>query len=265
MVTDVPSQAKIQSLLKQATFGHRPYCPRCGTSHIQRSEDRYRCKRCRRPFSLTSVSWLRGMKISHRQLWLLLQCWQQKVSFGTTMQITGVSAITVRRWFRRFRTHLVYESPSLRNFVEVDEAFLGRRRYGNQRIVLGAYERDSGAVILRAVPNREQDTTDRFLLKYVHPGSTVATDSASCYEGIDAFFGYRHDVCNHSQFHFGPTNHIESIWSALKRFIRRTYHHYHRYWLPALLREFEARINAPRTFLSPLTYLQACLAVVPSG
>jgi transposase-like protein len=205
------------------------------------------------------------MKLSYEQLWLLLQCWQQKVSFGTTMEITGVSAITVRRWFRRFRAHLVYESPSLRTFVEVDEAFLGRRRYGNQRIVLGAYERNTGAVVLRAVPNREQETTDRFLLKHIHAGSTIATDSATCYDGIDTFFGFQREVCNHSQFHFGPTNHIESVWSALKRFIRRTYHHYHKYWLPALLREFEARINAPRMFESPLTFLQTCLTVVPSG
>lgn len=205
------------------------------------------------------------MKLEYRQLWLLLHCWQQKVAFQTTADIAGVSTITVRRWFRRFRQHLVYASPSLQGFVEVDEAFLGRRRYHNQRIVLGAYERHSGQVILQAVRNREQDTTDRFLLKHVATKSTVATDSASCYEGIDAFFGYRHLVCNHSEFVFGPTNHIESIWSALKRFIRRTYHHYHRYWLPMLLREFEARINAKELFTSPLTYLQTCLAVVPIG
>jgi len=40
----------------------------------------------------------------------------------------------------------------------------------------------------------------------------------------------------------------------LKRFIRRTWHHFrNRYWLPWLLREFEARFNAPEMFNSPLT------------
>ncbi len=261
----VPSNAKIHAFLRQCTFGGRPYCPRCGSSHIRRSESRYRCPRCRVPFSLTSVSWLSGMKLNPRQCWLLLTCWQQRIAFHTTATIAGVSVITVRRWFRRFQHHLVYESPRLEGFIEVDEAFVGRRRFGNQRVVLGAVERHSGKVIVRMTRNREQETTDRFLLEHVTRTSTVATDQAGCYEGIDAFFGYQHEVCNHSQFVFGPTNHIENIWSRLKRFIRRTYHHYHKEWLPLLLREFEARINTPEMFLSPNSYLQNSLSVVPTG
>lgn len=247
------------------TFGGRPYCPRCGSSHVKRSESRFRCPKCRKPFSLTSVSWLSGMKISYRQFWLLLVCWQRKISFQTTSEIVGVSHITVRRWFRRFARNLAYVSPNLSGTVEVDEAFVGRRKYGNQKIILGAYERGSSKVVLRRTHNREQDTTDRFLLTYVDTDSTVCTDGAGCYEGIDAFFGYRHIACNHANYVFGPTNHIEAVWSVLKRFIRRTYHHYHKQWLPLLLREFEARINAPEIFDSPLNYLENSLFVVPSG
>lgn len=45
-------------------------------------------------------------------------------------------------------------------------------------------------MILRAVPNRERNTFDSFLLQYVQIGSTLATDSAGCYDGINAFFGF---------------------------------------------------------------------------
>jgi IS1 family transposase len=204
------------------------------------------------------------MKISYRQLWLLIVCWQQRITFHTAADIAGVSSITARRWFRRFRYHLVYESPILQGVVEVDEAFVGRRRHRNQRIVLGAYERGSGRVVLRVTTNRDQGTTDQFLLDHVGTESTVCTDAATCYQGIDAFFGYRHTVCNHSEFVFGPTNHIENVWSRMKRFIRRTFHHYHKEWLPRLLREFEARINAPEIFQSPENYLSTCLVAVPS-
>lgn len=265
IIESVPSEAKIRSIVFEATFGKRPFCPRCGSSHIRRSEQRYHCPKCRRPFSLTSVSWLSSMKISFRELWLLLVCWQKKTAFNATQEITGLSHITVRRWFRRFRYHLIYESPSLQGFIEMDEAFVGRRRYRNQKIVLGVYERGSKRVIVRMAHNREQETTDRFLLKHVATTSTVATDGAMCYEGIDEFFGYRHVECNHSEYIFGPTNHIENVWSRMKRMIRRTYHHLHREWLPSFLREFEARINAPELFTSPNVYLSNCLVTVPIG
>jgi len=260
----VPKDAKLRSLIAFATFGKRPFCPRCGSTHVRRSEDRYRCPRCRKPFSLTSASWLRGMKLPPQKLWLLIDCWQRRIAFNTTAQIAGVSTITVRRWFRRFQEHLVYVSPQLEGTVEMDEAFLGRRRHGNQRIVLGAYERGSKRIVLRMTKDRAQGTTDTFLLRHVRKSSMVWTDGAGCYEGINAFFGYLHGSCNHSVWEFGPTNHIENVWSALKGFIRRTYHHFHKEWLPMLLREFEARWNTPELFYSPLTFLKTCLVVVPT-
>lgn len=264
ILAEVPSEAKIRSIIVDCTFGKRLFCPRCGSSRVKRSEHRYRCAKCRRPFSITSASWLGYMKISYTQLWLLLTCWQQRIAFKTTQQITGLSAITVRRWFRRFQNHLVYESPQLQGEIEVDEAFVGRRRHGNQRIVLGAYERTSQRVVMRVTTNRDQGTTDRFLLEHVKTTSTVFTDGAMCYEGIDAFFGYRHEWCNHSNYEFGPTNHIENVWSRLKGFIRRTYHHYHREWLAKLVRECEARINNPELFISPFIYLSNSLMAVPA-
>jgi transposase-like protein len=204
------------------------------------------------------------MKITRQQLWLLLECWQGKVAFNATQKITGLSHVTVRRWFRRFRWNFSYESPVLVDFVEADESFLGRRRHGNQQIVLGAVERHAWRPVMRVSPKRDQEATDRFLLAHVEPGATVATDEAKCYRGIDAFFGYRHVTCNHSKFVFGETNRIEAVWSAFKRFIRRTHDHLHAEWLPDILREFEARSNAPELFVSPQIFLENSLVAVPT-
>lgn len=265
-INDVPSDAKLRQLFSFSTFGKRVFCPRCGTSHVRRSENRYRCPRCRKPFSLTSASWLGCTKLSLRQIWILLCCWQAQYTLPVASSMASVSHVTSRRWYRRFRMYLVYVSPEkLEGNVEVDESFVGRRRYKNQRIVLGAWSRETEQVIMRIVSNREQGTTDRFLLKYVDETSTVHTDSAPCYEGIDEFFGYTHEVCNHSKFVFGPTNRIEGIWSILKRHIRRTYHHIWKEYLPELLWEIEARINTPKMFKDPLIYLQSSLVVVPGG
>lgn len=260
----IPSDAKILAMVRRATFGERSHCPRCGTTHVRRSERRWRCPKCRRPFSLTSVSWLRGMKIKPRQFWLLLHCWQKRIAFAATVELTGLSHVTVRRWFRRFRWNFSYESPVLEAFVEADESFEGRRRTGNQTVMLGAVERLRWRVVVRPSAKRDQEATDRFLLAHVAQGAMVATDEAHCYRGIDAFFGYRHVTCNHSKFVFGETNRIESVWSALKRFIRRTQDHVRKEWLPDLLREFEARANTPEIFESPLSFLENSLVAVPS-
>lgn len=264
MLDGIPSDAKIRSLLRRSTFGPRPHCPRCGSSEVLRSERRFRCPKCRRPFSVTSCSWLRGMKVAPRVLWMLLLCWQRGIAFRTTQDLTGLSHVTVRRWFRRFRENLAHASPTLSGTVEVDEAWLGKRRHGNQTIVIGAVERGTGRAVIRVMGARDQERSDRFLLRHVAPGTTVYTDGWEGYRGIDAFFGYRHSAHIHDHGDFGPTNHAENLWSRLKGFIRRTWHHAWREHLPGLLREFEARINSPGTFASPLAFLETCLYAVPS-
>jgi transposase-like protein len=246
MLDRIPSDAKMRAVLFRATFGIRPHCPRCGSGKVKRSEARYRCAKCRKPFSLTSVSWLRGTKLGYRDVFVLLTLWQKRVAFRTAVGISGLSHVTVRRWFRKFRTHLVYESPVLSGSVEIDESWLGKKRHGNQTIAIGAIERSSGKAVIRG------------------KGTKVFSDAWLGYRGIDRFFGYRHSAHIHDRGDFGPTNHIENLWSRLKSFITRTWHHCWREHLPDLLREFEARINAPSLFDSPLGYLENCLFAVPS-
>lgn len=136
-------------------------------------------------------------------------------------------------------------------------------RHGSQKIVLGAVERRTGRVALKMVPRRNEEGTDIFILDHAVGGSTVYTDGALCYRGIDSFFGYVHETCNHSAFHFGPTNRIEAVWSALKRFLRRTLGKPTAKNLGEILREFEARTNHPELFDSPLRFLHFFLNPVP--
>lgn len=265
IIGSCPSSAKIRSILREAVFGPRPFCPRCGSSKVFRTESRYRCPRCRRPFSIRSVSWLKGAKLSDRKLWILLVCWQRRIALGTATSVAGVSLPTVRRWYRLFQEHLVYESPLLLGVVEVDEAFQGKRRHRNQTPIIGGISREQNCIVLRTMERYDQETSDRFLLRHIQTGSAIWTDGSSLYEGIDAFFQYPHLHCNHSAWYFGPTNHIEAVWSALKRFIRRTYHHLWKEHLPMILREFEARWNSPELFASPSLFLTTSLLAVPTA
>lgn len=261
----IPSEGKCRALVRQSCFGQKPFCPRCLSTHVRSSEQRYWCPHCRRKFSLTSATWLKGRKVSYRTIVLLIICWQKKVAFGTTVALSGTSAPTVRRYFRLFRQHLVYTSPVLEGTVETDEAWLGKRRHGNQTMVIGGIERKRGRAVIRIIPHRDQEWSDRFLLDHVSADAHVATDGWEGYRGIDDFFGYTHEWHIHDQGDFGPTNQIEGLWSRLKRFITRTWDHCWREHLPDLLTEFEARINAPELFTSPRSFLTTCLVVVPSA
>lgn len=261
----IPSDAKCRKIIRDALFGKRIFCPKCCSSHVSSWKDRYWCPRCRKAFSLVSASFLRRRRISYRLIFLLLACWQKKIAFGTIIEISGLSAPTVRRYLRLFRSNLVYESPTgLHGKVEIDEAWLGKRRHGNQTMAIGITERTTDQTIVRIAKKREQEWTDRLLLEFVDPkDSFVFHDGWEGYHGIDAFFGYQHSRHIHDKGDFGPTNHIENIWSRLKRFITRTWDHSWKEHLPQILREFEARINAPELFNSPLQYLQTCLVLAP--
>jgi transposase-like protein len=206
---------------------------------------------------------MRRCRLPYRRVFALIVCWQRRVPFGIAAELSGVSAPTARRWMRLFRASLPPNEAEFCGTVEVDESFLGRRRHGRQAIVLGMLERRTGRIALRRVPRRDDEQTDDFILDHAVGGTTVCTDGAKAYEGIDAFWGYRHVACNHSRYVFGPTNRIEATWSRLKRFLRRTVGGPTCRDLDATLREFEWRTNDSEIFESPLIFLQNFLNLVP--
>lgn len=258
---ECPSEAKIKASVRKLVFGKRIRCPYCKSCAVRKIECRFYCRKCRKKFSLISVSWLSGMKLSWSQFWILLRSWQTRQALPSACELAHVSIPTARRWYRRFQYHLPYEQGVvLSGEVEIDEAFIGKRRNGNQRIIIGAYERKTGKIALKVTSNRTQETTDKFILKHVQRKTTVYTDCFSAYEGIDSFFGYTHKTCNHSQYIFGPTNRIEGIWSIFKHWIRRSWQQVKAYLLPYFVREFEARNNEPELFETVENYLTKSLS-----
>lgn len=73
----------------------------------------------------------------------------------------------------------------LSGVVEVDEAWFGKKRFGNQTIVVGAIERDTKRLKLQIIPDTEQDSLEGFLETHVTRGSLVVTDCASGYNDIE--------------------------------------------------------------------------------
>ena len=249
------SEAKIQAQLRQKLFNNHILCPKCKSRYSSKVSGRYFCGKCRLKFSLKSCTIFKGSKLPFSKLWQILECFLGKLSISQTSNVLKLPEMTIRRWYRKFSNLIPKENIRLSGIVEVDEAFIGKKKYGNQTVVAGAIERSTGKVSLRPISAREQGHTDRFILDTIKRSSLIHTDAWVGYWHLTEFFGYAHEMANHSIGSFGPTNRIENLWMRFRKFIRKTVARAWKEHLPRLLKEFQARINHPEAFSSPLSFL----------
>ena len=257
-LTNVPAERRCKQLVHRL-LTHQTSCTTCNGTLSWRREYGW-CRSCRTKVRPKAGTWFRGSKLKYRQIFLLLWCWQQRQSPGTARLVVGVSYTTVNRWYWRFRQHVPETAPELSGVVEVDESFFGRQKYGGQKLVAGAIERDTRRVRLQLIPDRAQDTLELFLTATIARSSFILTDAHAGYSDL-AYYGYAHERCNHSNGHFGPTNQIENFWGVLKRHLKKLYGCVPTRQLRLILREWMARQNSPGLFASPTAYLAA--TVVP--
>lgn len=172
LINQVPSEAKIRKYLRQVVFGKNMTCPNCNSRQVYRSEDRYRCRKCRKPFTLLSGTWLSNMKLSLRTFWALLWCWTQQVPVLQTQKLYHVSERTVYHWFRQFRLRLPDFEPILEGTVQMDEAYfkklslvmakqVGSKKIAHQFIFKNSVDKNEAA---------------RFLFQHIKPKTKLHTD-----------------------------------------------------------------------------------------
>lgn len=272
----IPSEAKIKREIKRIVFGKHLFCPYCGHYRVKKYDGRYRCKRCRRPFSLISVTWLKGMKLSLKTFWLLLWCWQKKIAVDQAQKLCGVSEVTVRRWYERFRDHLPQEkliNTRLSGQVQMDEAYRKVRKKDKAYSIIAAKEKakkdkakknKERKIALQFLPKNSVDRGEaiNFLSQYVEPDSDLFTDGAGIYRKIENWWRVNHQYERHNKWEFSLTSEIEGLLGNLFTFIRRMYHHVTREKLPGILKEFWLRFTSPEYFESPSRYLEVALVPI---
>lgn len=261
ILNQIPSEAKIKRDLKKILFGKRLFCPRCGSSQVRRSEKRYRCKKCRKPFSLTSVTWLRGMKLSLAIFWTILWCWCNKVPVDQTVKLSKLSEPTIRGWFDKFRAHLPDDCQMrLSGVIQMDEAFYGGKKGS---LFVAAKQKGTRKAVGRVLSrtNFQREDALPILQQYVVPGSKLNTDGHGVYKKINNWWPVEHAYDVHSRFEFSLTSEIEGLFGCFKTFIRRMYHHVTKEKFPELAAEFLVRFSHPEYFQNPQSYLKA--AIIP--
>ena len=251
-LADIPNENKCKQMLYEITHDGLVTCG-CGNRIIWKMANNYGwCKACRSKHSPKGSCWLSGTKLSCRKIFLLAFYFIHRQSPGSAISATGLSYTTIKRWYGLFREHLPVEptNTKLSGIIEVDEAYFGKKRYSNQVIVIGAIERDTRYLKLQIIADTERESLEQFIEDNIQIGSLVVTDCNPGYIELP-LLGYEHEFWNHSKGHFAGTNHIEQVWSAMKRYMRKLYGCIPTRDLKLILNEWMIRHGRPNMFNSP--------------
>lgn len=260
------TEASARELLERMRWPNGIVCPldTCGGSGAYRIEAKgktlksgrvvgprslYKCKACKRQFSVTKGTIFEDSKIPLRS-WLT-------VMYRMCSSKKGVSARQIGRefgisvecaWFmlHRVRFAMTDKHPTLlTGIIEADETYIGGKPRGHRLHRIGQYptmserikaawERKApvfgikardGRVIAMATGKLTRKGVQNTILKNVADGSRVMTDEHMYYYRLGDVLP--HDVIRHkSEYVRGEvhTQGIESFWALLKRGLIGTYH-----------------------------------------
>ncbi|MBI4183129.1 MAG: IS1595 family transposase [Proteobacteria bacterium] len=245
-----------------------PVCPRCGVTgdritKLQGKSTRpgvYKCKDCRKPFSVTVGT---IMERSH----IPLSKWVLAAQLMASSK-KGMSALQLQRmigtnyetaWFLFHRLRECANNPNpgplggANKVVEADESYVGGKarnkafgRPPKKHAVFALIERE-GEVRSFHVANVNATTLRPIIVKTASRKSYLMTDESPVYPKIgDEFAG--HGAVNHSadeyvRGSFWYTNTVESYFALLKRGVYGTFHNVSEAHLYRYLAEFDFRHN----------------------
>jgi transposase-like protein len=222
-----------------------PVCPRCGGVEYSYISTRrlWKCKACKKQYSVKLGTIFEDSALGLDK-WLPAVWLAANSKNGISSHELGRALGTTQKsaWFMLHRIRLAMQAESFERFsgtVEVDETYIGgkarnmHKRVRKQKIhgtgmtdktaVLGMIER-GGYVRAEVVGDTKRGTVQPRIRDAVEPGSSLYTDAAGGYSGLDA--DYDHRTVDHAVLYVDGhvhTNYIENFWALLKRGLHGTY------------------------------------------
>lgn len=253
--TSQTPQRAFDFVLKMRWADGKVTCPRCDHADPSFIASRriWRCSGCKKQVSLKVGTIFEDSPLGWDK-WLpairLIANSKNSISSHELARSLGVTQKT--SWFM---LHRIREAMATGTFdrlsgtVEVDETFIGglaknmhksSRKYLTGRggvdkaVVQGAVQR-GGDVKAAVLPDLAYGRLQGNVHHWVEPGSTVYTDEARAYLGLDGPFAHK-SVNHRNEYVSGDvhTNTVENFWSLLKRALKGTQvhveeRHLHRY------------------------------------
>jgi transposase-like protein len=256
-------EAKAVAFLEKQRWGADPCCPLCGdmdvyrmmTGEIRNKDYRWRCKGCKKMFTVRTNSVLEETRLPLR-VWVYA-IWKAASSkkgisalqLSREMEITHKSALFVLRRIRHGAKEI--RTPKLTGTVEADEVYLGGRpRYTSRANmglhldkktpVVGIVQRD-GDVRFRVMPRVTAANIGEFIAENADRTCRLITDDSKAYKTLGK---KRHKIKEYvkpgTDIH---SNTIEGVFSLIQRGIMGTFHSVSEKHLGNYLNEFQFRWN----------------------
>ena len=230
-----------------------PVCPHCGGGRVSEVASRrpmpYRCRECRKHFSVMSHTLMHASKLG-AQTWLLAIFLIVANPKGrSSVQLAADLGVTQKTaWHLAHRIRQALAEGGLPGFdgpVEADETYIGgkaRNRHAHKAdpgktAVIGVKDRRTGTVAATPVHEVTTATATAMVAATTRQGAEVYTDGSRIYDPLAAM-GFNHARVIHGLGEYVrgsvSTNGVENYWSLLKRTYIGTYHymsddHLHRY------------------------------------
>ena len=239
-------------------------CPFCTSDNVatipNRQPQPYRCRTCRKHFSVKTDTLLHSSKIPLSKWAIAFYLYATNLKGVSSMKLHRDLGITQKSaWYMAHRIRQTWDDATERfaGPVEADETYIGGKEANKhawkklqagrgtvgKTPVVGVKDRRTGKVTARVVPSTDKATLQGFLIEHVQRGATVYTDEAAAYKDMP----YPHEAVRHGAGEYvrdmAHTNGMESHWAMFKRGLHGTYHHVSVKHLDLYVAEFSGRHN----------------------